>query len=260
MKEYFGIVLRKIQKNKVDTINKIAGLTIAVIACLLIAFYVNDEFSYDRFHSKKDRIYRLVQDERPIWPKVMFQHLKDQIPGVEKIANLTSNDFRNVFIVNHTPFLEKGVYIADPEILDILDFHIIESQSRKELLVVPNTMLISQKMAQKFFPNESPVGETIRYANQFDITITGIFENFPDQSHVNPQFLVSSSTVLAEYMDKAWGAQGCNAYVLLSPNASPEEAAGRIKEIVCHASEEAERMFTKKEFSLQPLMDIHLSV
>ncbi len=258
MKEYFGIVLRKIQKNKADTINKIAGLTLAVVACLLIAFYVNDEFSYDRFHSKKDRVYRLVKNGAPIWPKVMFQHLKDQIPGVEKISNLTNEDWQNAFTVDHTLFQEKGLYVADPEILDILDFHVTESQSRKELLVAPNTMLISQEMARKFFRDESPVGKTIRYKNQFDLTITGVFESFPDQSHIDPQFLVSSSTVFDEHMDKSWNALGSNAYVLLSPNTSPEEAAERIKEALCHAGEDAERTFTKAEFSLQPLTDIHL--
>ncbi len=258
MREYFGIVLRKIQKNKVDTINKVAGLTIAVVACLLIAFYVNDEFSYDRFHSKKDRVYRLVKDENPIWPKVMFQHLKDQIPGVEKIANLTNEYRQNIFTINHVPFQEKGLCVADPEILDILDFHILESQSHKELLVAPNTMLISQKMAQKFFNDKSPIGKVIRLDNQFDLIITGIFENFPDQSHVNPQFLVSSSTILDEYMDKSWWAQGENAYVLLSPNAFPGEVAERIKEVVRHASQEAEEMFAKSKFSLQPIKDIHL--
>jgi len=258
MREYFGIVYRKIEKDVVDTITKIAGLTLAVVACLLIALYVTDEFSYDRFHSKKDRVYRLVKDGKPIWPKVMFQHLKDQIPGVEKIVNFSYYG-ENVFTVNHTPFLEDGPYVADPEILDILDFHITEWQSRDDLLVAPNTMLISQKMAEKFFSGDgSPVGQTILFENRMDMTITGVFENFPDQSHVHPQFLISSSTVLDEYMDKSWGAQGMNAYVLLSPKASPEEAAKRIKVAVCRASQEAENMFEKAEFSLQPLTDIHL--
>ena len=256
MREYFGIVYRKIQKNKQNTINKIAGLTISVVACLLIAFYVNDEFSYDRFHGKKDRVYRLVKDGTPIWPKVMFRHLKDQIPGVEKIANF-SNEWKGIFTVNQIPFVEDGPYMADPEIFDILDFHIIEWQSREDLLVAPNTMLISRKMAKKFFPDESPVGQIIRY-NQFDMTITGVFENFPDQSHLNPQFLISSSTVLNEYMDRAWGAQGSNAYVLLSPKALPEEVAERIKEVLCRAGQDAENMFAKAEFSLQPITNIHL--
>ena len=259
MREYVGIVLRKIQKNKVNTINKIAGLSIAVVACLLIAFYVNDELSYDRFHSKKDHVYRLVHDDRPIWPKVMFQHLKDEIPGVEKIANLTNHDWHNVFSINQIPFQEKGIYVADPEILDILDFPIIETQSRKEeLLVAPNTMLISRKMAKKFFPEESPVGQTIRYDNRFDMTITGVFENFPDQSHVNPQFLISSSTVINEFMDITWQASGSNAYVLLSPDVVPEEAAERIKDVLCHAGQAAESIFTNAAFSLQPLTAIHL--
>jgi len=257
MHEYF-VVYRKIQKNKLNTINKIAGLTIAVVACLLIAFYVFDEFSYDRFHSKKDRVYRLVKDGSPIWPKVMFRHLKDQISGVEKIANF-SNEWKGIFTVNQIPFVEDEPFVADPEILDILDFHITETQSRKEdLLVAPNTILISRKIAEKFFRDESPVGKPIRY-NQFDLTITGVFENLPDQSHVNPQFLISSSTALLnEYMETAWGAQGSNAYVLLSPKSSPEDIAARIKEVVCRAGQEAENMFAKAEFLLQPITDIHL--
>ncbi len=266
MKEYFGIVLRKIQKNKMDTINKVAGLTLAVVACLLIAFYVNDESSYDQFHSKKDRVYRLLKEgERnesgtnPIWPMVMFQHLRNQIPGVEKIANLTNIGWQSqsVFTVDHIPFQENGVYVADPEILDILDFHVTESQSHKDLLVAPNTMLISRKMAAKFFQDENPVGKTIKYENMVDLTIAGVFENFPDQSHINPEFLISSSTM--EQMDnKQWTNQGSNAYILLAHQVSPEEVAKKIKEVVIHAAKDSEWLFTETKFSLQPLTDIHL--
>ena len=260
MYRYFlGIVYRKIQKNTLETINKIAGLTVAVVACLLIAFYVNDELSYDRFHSKKDRVYRLLQDNQPIWPSLMFPHLRDQIPGMEKIADfLNGKMIQNNFAVNHTLFQENGVIVVDPDILDILDFHITESQSR-DLLVAPNTMLISKKMAEKFFNKESPIGQTVRYNNVADLTITGVFEDFPEQSHINPQFLISRSTPLLLSESYHWGDQGHNAYILLSPNALPEEVAARIKEVVCNAAgDRADELFTNKRFSLQPLTDIHL--
>jgi len=261
MREYIGIVLKKIQKNKLETINKVAGLTIAVVACLLIAFYVYDEFRYDRFHSKKDRIYRLTQDNMTIWPSLMFPHLKDQIAGMEKISRIFSADFfqQGNFTVNQTVFQENGGYLADPEIFDIFDFRISESQSRQDLLVVPNTMLISRKIAEKFFTGESAVGQIIRYNNAVDLTVTGIFEDFPEQSHINPQFLISSSTSFFFSESNHWGDQGHNAYVLLSPNASPEDVAARIKEVVCNAAgDRADELFTNRKFSLQPLTDIHL--
>jgi len=106
---------------------------------------------------------------------------------------------------NH--YQEKGVFIADSDILDILDFNITESQSIGELLATPNTMLISRKMAEKYFPDESAVGKIIRYNNQYDMNVTGVFDNFPDQSNVNPQFFISSTTAVDEYGDKSWGAQ-----------------------------------------------------
>ena len=262
MYQYFlGIVYRKIQNNKLETFNKIAGLTVAVVACLLIALYVNDELSYDRFHSKKDRVYRLVQDNSVIWPQLMFPHLIDQVAGMEKIASVNNIDFfqQSSFAVNQTVFQEKGVYIASPEILDILDFHITEWDSRENLLIAPNTMMVSRKMAVKFFHDESPVGKTIRYNNSYDLTVTGVFEDFPEQSHINPQFLIPSSIPFEAEQNNHWGAQGKNAYVLLSPEASPEEVAARIKEIVCNAAgDRADELFTKRKFSLQPLTDIHL--
>jgi len=242
-----------------NTVNKIAGLTLSVVACLLIAFYVNDEFSYDRFHSKKDRIYRLVKDNEVVWPSLMFPHLKDQVAGMEKIADFQGGNQQEYnFVVNQTLFQEYGVCMADPDILDIFGFNIIESQSR-DLLVVPNTMLISRKMAEKFFNRESAVGKIIRYNNVADLTVTGIFEDFPEQSHINLQFLISRSSPLIGGESNHWGDQGHNAYVLLSPNASPEEVAARIKEIVCNAAgDRADDLFTNKKFSLQPLTDIHL--
>ena len=258
MREYFGIIYRKIQKNPLETVNKIAGLTLAVVACLLIAFYVNDELSYDRFHSKKDRVYRLVHYNAPIFPKLMYMYLKDIVPGVEKLALFTNWDTQNVFMVNQTTYQEKGVFIADSDIFDILDFNITESQSIGELLAAPNTMLISRKMAEKYFPDESAVGKIIRYNNQYDMNVTGVFDNFPDQSHVNPQFLISSTTAVDEYGDKSWGAQYYHGYVLLSPNVSPEEAAERIKMTGSRAGLEAENLLANATVKLQPLTDIYL--
>jgi len=260
MRKYFGIVYRKIQKNKVNTFNKIAGLTLAVFACLLIAFYVFDEFSYDRFHSKKDRVYRLVQDNQPTWSSLMFPHLRDQLPGMEKIADFQGgNQQQYNFVVNQILFQEYGVCVADPDILDIFDFHIIEWQSREDLLVAPNTVMISRKMAKKFFNRESAVGQIIQFNSVVDLTITGVFEDFPEQSHINPQFLISRSSPLVGGESNHWGDQGHNAYILLSPNASPEEMAARIKEVVCNAAgDRADDLFTNKKFSLQPLTDIHL--
>ena len=257
---FFGIVYRKIQKNKLETIHKIAGLTVAVVACLLIAFYVNDEFSYDRFHSKKDRVYRLVQDNQVVWSSLMFPHLRDQIPGMEKIAGVVDANFKeSIFTVNQNLFQEKGVYLIDADILDILDFNITESQSRKDLLVAPNSMLISRKIAEKFFNKENPVGEVVRFNNSIDLMISGVFEDFSEQSHINPQFLILRSTSSLSSESNHWGDEGFYSYVLLSPKASPDEVAARIKEIVCKAAgDRADELFTNKKFTLQPLTDIHL--
>jgi len=98
---------------------------------------------------------------------------------VEKIALFTNWDTQNVFMVNQTTYQEKGVFIADSDIFDILDFNITESQSIGELLAAPNTMLISRKMAEKYFPDESAVGKIIRYNNQYDMNVTGVLIIFP---------------------------------------------------------------------------------
>ena len=260
MREYLGIVLKKIQNNKLETINKVAGLTIAVVACLLIAFYVYDEYRYDHFLSKKDRVYRLVRDNQVIWSTLAFPYLKDQVAGIEKVAGILGlGAFQeSTFIVNQTPFLEKEVYVFDPDILDILDFNIIGSQSR-EALVAPNTMIISRSLAEKFFNKENPIGQTVKFLNSFDLTISGVFEDFPAQSHINPKCLISRSTPLAFSESNHWGDQGFNIYVLLSPNASPEDVAARVREVIFNAAGDvAEWLYGDKKFSLQPLTDIHL--
>ena len=196
-----------------------------------------------------------------IWPSLMFPHLRDQVPGLEKIT-IFQNVYmeRSNFVVNQTVFEETGIYIVDPEILDILDFNITEWQSREDLLVAPFTMLTSRKIAEKFFGSESAVGQTVRFMDMIDFTITGVFEDFPAQSHINPQFLISSSIISLIGMESNhWGDQGLNAYILLSPNASPDDVAERIKEVVCNAAgDRADELFTNKKFWLQPLTDIHL--
>ena len=259
MREYFGIIYRKIQKNPLETVNKIAGLTLAVVACLLIAFYVNDELSYDRFHSKKDRVYRLVHGNSLSWSSLLFPELREKVPGIVKISEIdvvNNNNFQNSFEVNQTLFQGNGIFHADKEILDILDFNILESQSQ-DLLVAPYTMLISRTMAEKFFGRERAVGQVIRY-NATDLTVTGVFEDFPAQSHINPQFLISLSTP-SLFRRADWNSMNSYAYVLLSPNASPEEVVERIREAVHNAAgQHAEKLFGDKKFALQPITDIHL--
>jgi len=248
MREYFGIIYRKIQKNPLETVNKIAGLTLAVVACLLIAFYVHDELSYDRFHSKKDRVYRLTHGNSLSWSSLLFPELREKVPGIEKISEIdvvNNNTFQNSFEVKQTLFQGNGIFHADKEILDILDFNILESQSQ-DLLVAPYTMLISRTMAEKFFGRERAVGQVVRY-NATDLTVTGVFEDFPAQSHINPQFLISLSTP-SLFRRADWNSMNSYAYVLLSPNASPEEVVERIREAVHNAAgQHAEKVVRRQK-------------
>ncbi len=216
IRNYFIISLRNLLKRKGYTILNILGLTIGITCCLLIFQYVSYERSYDTFQKNTSQIVRMRLDQykqgKLLWQSATSYPafgplMKKDYPEVANYCRLIddelllSNDARNV------KFSEKKGYYADPSSVDMLGVQLY-SGSVSTALNAPDKIIISQSMAKKYFGTNDVVGKTLiaRNQNPYEtLLITGVFKDYPKNSHLIIDYLVSYSTlskILAKGGDK----------------------------------------------------------
>jgi putative ABC transport system permease protein len=201
-KNYIKTALRNIKRNKLYSVLNIAGLAIGVACCLLILLYVQDELSYDRFHEKSDRIYRVcsifdIKDRYMNFAStahVLGPMFKDEYPEVENFVRFNSYGSRRVIRYKNREFAEEKFIWVDNSIFEIFSFKLLKGNP-EDALVKPNTVVITEEMAEKYFGQENPIGKNLRVHNDTLYLVTGVIENVPTNSHMRPDFFASFSTL-----------------------------------------------------------------
>lgn len=273
---YLKTAVRNLFKRKGYSLINIAGLAIGIATCLLILMFVNDELSYDSFNNKADRIYRVAAafmqggknfNVAVIAPPVA-QALIDECPEVENAVRFRQ---RGRFIFQHKDniFKETKVSYVDPSFFDIFSIPLLRGDPA-DALKQPNTLILSQKTAKKYFSDEDPVGRILRLNDQTDFIVTGVFRDIPDNSHFHFDVLISM-TSLAESKSKMWLNQNFQTYILLQTKADPVSVEARFPDMIkkymgsqieVFMGKSIEQLAEENEFSakffLQPLRDIHL--
>ena len=194
---------RSLLKNKSYSVIKIGGFAIGIAAFLLIALFVKDEFSYDQHYANGDRIYWLLNVEKgtgdfdkwTAFPAQIGQLLKEDFPEIEKAGRLIPYDWHLAGnnLVSSENYrqnnYEEGFAYADASLLEVLEIPMVYG-SQKEALTKPNTIVLSKKMADKYFPNQDPVGKDliINGVEDYPFIIGGVMENFPTNSHLQFDF------------------------------------------------------------------------
>jgi putative ABC transport system permease protein len=263
---------------------KIGGFALSIAACLLIALYIKDELSYDRNWAQADRIYRITGEydnngkieTGADWPPPMAKALKEDFPEVEKSGRLMphplfycagSNQVRRTDEEQNT--FEEGFTFADQSILDILQVPMIYGD-RKSALNEPNTMVISKRKADKYFPNQNPVGKTMILNNDNNriYKIGGVIEDFPSTSHIHYDFMLTMTGYqLWDNEQPSWESSNYYTYVLLKPGADAALFQNKLKLIITKyyvpmmkqgGNVEAEDFAKKVRLLAQPIADAHL--
>ncbi|MEE9168702.1 MAG: ABC transporter permease, partial [bacterium] len=203
-KNYIMIAIRNLRRQKGYSFINILGLAIGMACCLLILLYVQDEFGYDKFHEKSDRIYRLVMEgqvsanERTLnsarSPSPWAPVLAADYPGVVNYVRFKTPLSRWLITYEDERIYEKGFYFADATVFDVFDFELVRGNPA-EVLVAPNTVVISEETARKYFGNEDPVGKIITADLVFEFKITGVMKKVPRSSHMTFDFLASFATL-----------------------------------------------------------------
>lgn len=270
------ITIRHLLRQKFYTLIKITGFALGLACCLLILVFIRHELSFDKYYPAADRIYRVIGDyhsaERgdqhsAIGPTPLAETLEQEYPEIEKAVRLAPDFYeagsnlvrkegeqQNVY--------ENGFVYADPAFLDVFDFPMIEGQPLKAL-EQPYSVVLTASMAEKYFPEENPVGKLLILNNNTTqpFKITGVMEDLPTHTHFQFNFILSleglpSSKILN------WGHTNYITYVLLSPQADPNALEAKFPEFIKkYISPDLEELMKAGDYislRLQPLTDIHL--
>ena len=274
LRNYFKIAWRNIVTNKAYSAINIGGLALGMAATLLIFQYVSFERSYDRFHEKADRIYRVKAEryEKGVlsteWaggPFAVGNHLKDAFQEVE--------DYTKVYVRNNLLLeandrkykVEQGAF-ATPSFFSIFSYPLLRG-NQQTALAEPNTGVISVSLAKRLFGTRNPVGQVILIEREFPIRLTGVYQDFPRNSHLEADFLLSFSTFQRlvnpknepdKNFDNAWNWDGCLTYLLLQQEANPEKLAAKFPAFLEKKGETDSKTGNRLALQLQALPDIHL--
>ena len=280
LRNYFKIAFRNIIKRRAYSLLNVAGLAIGMICCLLLLQYVNYEFSYDGFHKKADHIYRLqlnsYQDGKLAWesatsfPAIVPTMMKD-FPEVVNGCRLI--DAEGVFVntQNNTFFEEKKGYFADPAFLQMFDLHLTKGDPATALNDV-DAMMVSETFAQKYFGTEDPIDKTLvlrNFAGDRPIKINGVFKDYPANSHLIVDYLISWNTFKSlvaqadpenpDALETSWGWYDFYSFIEVKPGTNLQALQAKFPPMWEQHTKDWIIPGTRwNELELQPLKDIYL--
>lgn len=241
LKNYLTIAQRNLRKRPGFTLINISGLAVGLACCLLIGLYIANELSYDRFHSKLDRMYRLkfvntAMGEQPdpgdyrVWGSAAIAPLmQTDFPEVETTVRLSGQ--HTILLRRGTlSFQEENYLYADSTFFDVFDFELLRGNP-ETVLAEPRSIVLTETAAQRYFGDEDPIGQTLRFGSnddddQFLYTVNGVMADTPANSHIQFDILLSMISFeqrAPDYMFNSWGYVDFFTYVLLRPEATPEE-------------------------------------
>ncbi|MCP4726118.1 MAG: FtsX-like permease family protein [bacterium] len=267
---YVKIAFRNIKRHKIYSFVNIFGLSLGIGCCILIFLYVLDELSYDRFHDNSGRIYRLLEEiqlrnrkytpaavSAPVGP-AMF----DEYPEIIKSVRLfrLPNEIKTVIQTDENRFEEEGLLFADSTFFEIFNFSFLEGSPRTAL-IDPNSVIITEEIAEKYFGEEDPINKRIRIKNTLDLTVSGVLRNTPENSHFSFSFLLPIERVGDIYDPFSltdWQENSYYTYFLLDENADANALEEKFDDFIKQHQHRGERTEDFVEYRLQPLVDIHL--
>jgi putative ABC transport system permease protein len=215
---YIKIAWRNLLKNKVFSIINILGLALSMSVCLLIISIIADQKSYDQFHTKKDRIYRVITGDKNVdgmystatSALALGEELSKNYIGIEEVSSLKRPIGGD--IIYDRKIASGAGYFADGNLFKILDFDLLEGDP-KTALQNPRSLVISKDIAENLFYNANPIGKTIKFnhnglnpmgvdhgnreTSYGDFTITGVLKPIVDKTHLNFKILASLSSLPA---------------------------------------------------------------
>ncbi|MEO1253894.1 MAG: ABC transporter permease, partial [Bacteroidota bacterium] len=236
-KNYFKITYRNFLRQKAHSFLNVTGLALGLACTILICFYINDEMSYDKFHSKSSRTYRVLEKFEsegvgehsaslpfPTGPALKMDFDR-QVESVVRFFNFQSPSLALANKAADKGFNEPNIFFADSTLFDVFDFELIAG-NKEASLNDPNSILITRSMVSKYFADEDPMGKTLEFQGDQNLVVTGVLEDAPKNVHFKFDFIISFSTLKSSFRGKlpdGWYWNPCWTYITLEENTKKAE-------------------------------------
>ncbi len=266
---YLKVAFRNFKRSFTFSSINVFGLAIGIACCIVITLFIRHEYSYDTFHSKADRIFRVnkvvtekthsSEELHALTSGPMGIQMKEDYPDIEEVVRIR-NWFDEVLVtVDDTHIKIPDLVFVDSTFFDVFDFELL-SGNPKTVLSQPLTAVLSEKTAALFFRDENPIGKTLTAVNGYEFTVTGIVEDAPENSHIQYDMLVSWSSVGPSglnfsWMDSRWFPQAIYTYLLLNPTTEAANLESQLPKFMQHYFPERAESY---ELYLQPFSEIYL--
>lgn len=275
IKNYFNIAVRNFLKHKFYSLLNIAGLAAGIASTILIILYISDELSYDMYHKNVDNIYRVSVNGLfggkefggTYNPAPLAKTLVADFPEVKSAARF--RDYGNYMLkYGEKNFKESRLLYADNEMFEIFTYDFISGDA-STALKGPNTLVMTEKTAHKYFGNEDPVGKTVLLDNKWNYKVTGVIKNPPSNTHIKYDIYASLESI-EDSRNDMWLSSNYQTYVLLEDKATKEELEAKLSpmlekyfapqliQYIGASIEEFLAQGNRYDMFLEPLADIHL--
>ena len=239
LRNYFKIALRNLLKKKAYSLINIIGLGLGIACCFLIFMFVQDELSFDSYHEKGDRIYRLTHGRLPskdqpenaeatpfwVWGNAPAgPAIKSYFPEIDKVVQFSGSS--DILLTDgENSYQEEGVFFMDSTAFDVFSWKVIKGDP-KNALTAPYSMVMTESTAKRYFGDEDPIGKTMKgsdspgRSNAGDYTVTAVIEDVPANSHFKFNMLLSLSTfrLNGQEIFDSWGYVDFYTYFLVNEN------------------------------------------
>ncbi|MBE0655134.1 MAG: ABC transporter permease, partial [Bacteroidales bacterium] len=263
IKNFILIAIRNLRRDAFYNAINILGLTIGISSGLLLLMYVFDDLSYDKFHKNHENICRIGSrisepDDAFSWsicPYPMAPQLKEDFPQVKEFLRLTQTG-RTWYKYEEARFIEEKIYYADSSVFNVFTLPLVKGNA-ENALVRPNTMVLSESMAEKYFGDSDPMGKTIEREGERAYEITGVMKDLPTNTHIRFDGLISVTSLPSDF--GSWGNYGVFTYVLLQDGFSGQQFDELLPQIFeKYQSEIFSRMGIEISYEAMPITRIHL--
>ena len=267
---FIKTALRFLLKKRIFSLINILGLSVGIAASLMIINYVYSELSYDDFHNEADNIYR-IRNERYSQGELAEQmatacdaiawELKPNFPEIREFTVLSDYQLEGILSYGDYNFKIKDAFFASERFFKVFSYQLLAGNP-DEVLKEPNTMVISESLAKKFFGDKDPVGKTMKFGNRSYLMVTGVFKDVPENTHLKFDMLISFKTMVNTYgqwVKDSWFVDIALTYILVDAGTDADELEKKINTYVHERmGPELEKRGQNMIHYLMPLKDIHL--
>jgi putative ABC transport system permease protein len=266
-------LLRRFGRQKFNTFLHIFGLTLGITTCLLIGLFIRHEISFDRYHSKAERIYRVDQ----VWiefekrqysystPFPLAAQIRKDITDISAVTQVHHPWNAIVEITPEKRFRENRVIMTDPDYLNVFDIPMVKGNGH-EALRKPYQAILSESLAKKYYGNEDPIGKVFLFKDKFNITVAAVMKDPPGNTHLPATMLLSMSndeSYLGTSLTHYGSVSGGSTFILMPEGVKAGKnllvALNGIYDRTVNKEPWMKQFHSRCEMELQPLSDVHFN-